>query len=175
MTTVQDLAPVPVANVVPKPARASARIARILVGIDFSDVSERALRRALDVAEQMSASVIVCHVLPIPAPMAETAALGLIPASLDMSESAAIAEKATLDLVARHEYGPVELTSVIRRGDAATEIAAAAREMNADLIVVGTQARTGVARILLGDVAQTVVRATNLPVMLLHDPLDDAS
>jgi nucleotide-binding universal stress UspA family protein len=173
MTTASDLGPIDVAS--KQPARESGRIARILVGVDFSDVSERALGRALDVAEQLGASVIVCHVVPIPLPMVETAALGLIPANLDMRESAAIAEKATLDLVARHDNGPVELTSVIRQGDAATEIAAAAREMNADLIVVGTQARTGVARILLGDVAQTVVRSTNLPVMLLHDPLDDAS
>jgi nucleotide-binding universal stress UspA family protein len=66
------------------------------------------------------------------------------------------------------------MTSVLRQGDTATEIASAARDVHADLVVVGTQARTGVSRILLGDLAQAVVRSTNLPVMLLHDPPDEA-
>ena len=99
----------------------------------------------------------------------------MVPATVDLREAADAAARAAGELIARYSTDRVKMTSVLRQGDAAAEIAAAARDANADLIVVGTQARTGVARVLLGDVAQTVVRSTNLPVMLLHDPLDSVS
>jgi nucleotide-binding universal stress UspA family protein len=162
-------------TIVPKsPARSPARISRILVGVDFSHVSECALRRGVDLAEQLGASLVVCHVLPLDAPIYDLP-LGMAAPTMSPEEATDIACRATEELVSRYASDNMELTSVVRRGDAATEIAAAARDANADLVIVGTRARTGVARILLGDVAELVVRSTNLPVMLLHDPLDDAS
>jgi nucleotide-binding universal stress UspA family protein len=163
-----------IASVASAPKTYRTGISRIIVGVDFSPVSERALSRAVDIAEQLGATIVACHVIPIPIPTLETAALGMVPTGLDLRQDPDRARKSIDDLMARFAHRPVEMSAVLRQGDAATEIAVAAREVHADLIVVGTQARTGVSRILLGDLAQAVVRSTNLPVMLLHDPLDEA-
>lgn len=62
----------------------------------------------------------------------------------------------------------VEAEVAIRAGDAAQEIVAAAHECRADLIAMGTHGRSGVSRVVLGSVAEAVVRRSPVPVMLVR-------
>jgi nucleotide-binding universal stress UspA family protein len=57
---------------------------------------------------------------------------------------------------------------VVRQGSAWREIDDVAREMRADLIVLGTHGRRGVARVILGSVAEKVVRTSPVPVLTVH-------
>jgi nucleotide-binding universal stress UspA family protein len=59
---------------------------------------------------------------------------------------------------------------VLRHGTPWTEIATVAREAKADLVVMGTHGRRGVARMLLGSVAERVVRTAPCPVLTVHGP-----
>jgi universal stress protein A len=60
------------------------------------------------------------------------------------------------------------VTTEVRRGRAATEILGTAREWNADLIVMGTHGRTGIAHVVMGSVAEKVVRLAPCPVLTLR-------
>jgi nucleotide-binding universal stress UspA family protein len=64
------------------------------------------------------------------------------------------------------------MTSLLREGNAADEIRTVADEMKADLIVIGTHGRRGIARALLGSTAENVIRTVKTPVLTIHGPRD---
>jgi nucleotide-binding universal stress UspA family protein len=68
------------------------RVSRILVGVDFSPVSERALARASDLAEQLGASIVACHVMPFPIQTIEGAAMGLVATGMDLRRNPELAQ-----------------------------------------------------------------------------------
>src|SRR5262249_52219519 len=70
----------------------------------------------------------------------------------------------------RSPYPEVPVEPRLAEGVAAAEILAAAREMNTDLIVMGTHGRTGLRRLLMGSVAEEVVRRASCPVLTMTTP-----
>jgi nucleotide-binding universal stress UspA family protein len=72
------------------------------------------------------------------------------------------------DVVARARAGSIGIDTLLREGSPALEIVGVADEIAADLIVMGTHGRRGVARALLGSVAEHVVRAGRAPVLTVH-------
>ena len=93
---------------------------------------------------------------------------GLIPPD-DVSERAMSVAEAALAAVAKRagERG-VHLIPVLREGSTTDEILSVSTELECDLIVVGTHGRRGIARALLGSIAETVIRASSLPVLAVH-------
>jgi nucleotide-binding universal stress UspA family protein len=138
---------------------------RILVPTDFTDVSNHALDWAIELAASVGASVTVMHSYAIPVVGFPDGALLPTPQlALGMSEAAAAALEAA---VAGRRGGAVPLDTVLREGEAWEEIVDVADEVDADLIVVGTHGRHGLARALLGSVAEHVVRTSHRPVLTL--------
>jgi nucleotide-binding universal stress UspA family protein len=138
-------------------------IKNILVPVDFGPACEDALNRATDLASAFGASITVLHVYELalfgPAAPAPTAAAP----GLEQ-----IARDSLRDLMSRHRVPGVDLAGVVREGEAWLEILAEARVGHADLIVMGTHGRTGIARALLGSVAERVVRHADVPVLTVH-------
>ncbi|MFI5303113.1 MAG: universal stress protein, partial [Polyangiales bacterium] len=64
----------------------------------------------------------------------------------------------------------VEVQVALRQGRAWSEIGAAAQELGADLVVMGTHGRKGADRALLGSVAEKVLRTASVPVLTVHGP-----
>jgi nucleotide-binding universal stress UspA family protein len=62
----------------------------------------------------------------------------------------------------------VRVQTAVRRGDPAVEIAAAAEELQADLVAMTTHGRSGLGRLLFGSVAEAVLRSTDLPVLMMR-------
>jgi len=144
---------------------------RILVPIDFTDLSAAALDWAIELAASVGASVTVMHSYAIP--MVGFPDGALIPSATAATGLGEAAQKALEEVVAkRRRPGGVPLESLLREGDAWEEIQHVADEMNADLIVIGTHGRHGLARALLGSVAERVIRTAHRPVLTLH--LDQA-
>jgi nucleotide-binding universal stress UspA family protein len=143
-------------------------IQTILHPTDFSDSSKSAYRVACALARDYGARLIVLHVAQPPVVIYDEAGR-LLPHRTDYRE-AAMRELAKLPL-------PGELVRVEHRlggGEAAAEILRVARESGADLIVVGTQGRTGLARVLIGSVAEDVLREAPCPVLTVRQPLPAA-
>jgi nucleotide-binding universal stress UspA family protein len=130
----------------------------ILVPTDFAPASDEALVFAQDLARKQGARIFLLHVvqapLAIPPPPAPEADLEL--------ERREMRARARLDLL-RKGLPPgsdYELT----RGDPTEAILAAATRIQPDLIVMATRGRTGLARALLGSVAESVLRRARCPV-----------
>jgi nucleotide-binding universal stress UspA family protein len=138
----------------------------ILVPVTFDEVSGAALAHALDLAAGSGAGVHLLHVVELLG-IVPPDALGLgAPELLAQTEEAA--REALDQLVLEHAGRGVPLWSALRVGDAAREIVAVARSLPADLVVMGTHGRRGVAHALLGSVAEKVVRTSEVPVLTVH-------
>jgi nucleotide-binding universal stress UspA family protein len=142
---------------------------RILVPTDFSPQSERALEMARRLASVVGGELILFHAF-VEAPLysegpfaaeriRDVYATGRVWVQ-DQLERRAVAARAT-GLVAR---------TLVRTGVAHLEIVAAAREEKAELIVIGTHGRSGVDRLLLGSVADRVIRLATCPVLAVREP-----
>ena len=143
-------------------------IRRILVPTDFSETSERALDYALDLAEKMNAAVTVMHAYEIPIVGFPD---GALVATADVASRIADVSRAALEATAKKRAGRVaKLATLLRDGVAYEEIRTVADEIDADLIVLGTHGRRGIARALLGSVAENVIRTTQRPVLTIHGP-----
>ncbi|MCA9528752.1 MAG: universal stress protein [Myxococcales bacterium] len=145
---------------------AMALIQRILCPTDFSDSSDAAIEYSLSLAETLGAEVHLLHVYPIPALMLPdggvTATAQLV---ARLSEHANDAMDAH---VARLTERGAKVTGHVTEGVAAQSILDAAEEIGADLIVMATHGRTGLAHLLVGSVTERVVRLSTIPVLTVR-------
>jgi nucleotide-binding universal stress UspA family protein len=98
---------------------------------------------------------------------------GAFVATADIATRMAEASRTGLEnVVARRKGSKTQVDGVLREGVAWEEINKLADEIDADLIVIGTHGRKGLARALLGSVAENVVRTATRPVLTIHGPRD---
>jgi nucleotide-binding universal stress UspA family protein len=140
----------------------------ILVPHDFGEPAEYALSFALDLAQKLGARVTVMHAYEIMPAMGSGEGIWM---SAEMLREIANAARTALDDIVKRSARPgLEVKSVLRQGPPWSEIDAAAKELNAELIVMATHGRHGLARALLGSVAEKVVRTAPCPVLTVHAP-----
>ena len=143
-------------------------ITRILVPTDFTETSDRALDYAIALAEKVGAKVTVMHAYEIPIVGFPD---GALIATADVATRIANVSQEALDaLVKRRAVGGVTFDAILRDGVAYEEIGKVADEIGADLIIIGTHGRRGIARALLGSVAENVIRTSTRPVLTIHGP-----
>lgn len=143
-----------------------ASLQRILVGTDFTETSDRAIDWAIELAAKLGSAVTILHAYEIPAisfPDGGLIATAQVAATLSNTASAAL-EKT----VESYSGRGVPVDGMLREGEPAAEITAAADQVDADIIVIGTHGRRGIARALLGSVAERVIRTAHKPVMSVH-------
>lgn len=138
-------------------------IRQILVPIDFSETSLKALQYAVAFARQFAARLTLLHVVEIPvyAESPYAAPLGYeelkaVKKELEAIRSAKIPEEI-----------PVEVT--VRQNAAFEGIIEVARECSADLIITATHGRTGLTHLLLGSTAEHLVRRAPCPVLVVRE------
>lgn len=142
---------------------------QILVPTDLSLHAEAAFEYACELAQKLDATVHLVNVIGIPA--LGVPELGVAVTSTMIDSMIAENQKGLDALVARRPEG-VQLGDVLMKtGDARDMIDEAAREVSADLIVMGTHGRRGVSRALLGSIAESVVRTAPCPVLTIR-PID---
>ena len=144
----------------------SGTFAHILVPTDFSPQSDAALACAKELARQCGARLSLLHVITDPRATGLWAPDVYVPASREMQ--ATFLREATARLenaVSAEERAFFHVLLDARIGPAAECIRDFAREHDVDLIVMGTHGRTGLAHLLLGSVAERVLRSAPCPVM----------
>jgi len=142
---------------------------RILVTLDGSDISERALEPAFHVAQKFGASITLLRVLTVER---VAAAAGAGPqyfelAGLHEQHDRSEAEAYLRALRRLWEATGVPITTRVAVGAPPEMILAAASDGQADLIVMSTHGRSGISRFLYGSVAEAVLRGTELPLLLV--------
>jgi nucleotide-binding universal stress UspA family protein len=132
----------------------------VLVGIDFSEHSKDVLRAAVDIAAPTGSEIHLVHVLP-------SEILGASRADRELRFATELDRaRQELDRLAIGIQGSIKrVAGHLRVGAPDVEIAQAASDIGADLIVVGTHTRFGLDRIVLGSVAASLVRNAPCPVL----------
>lgn len=142
----------------------------IVVPTDLSDYSLRALPYAVGLAERFNAKLRVIHVHEPVTPISDAAwtAFDVAAADADLERDA----RAALEKLVREHVPPgVAADAIVVRGAGVESIVKYARDENADLLVMCTHGRTGLAHVLMGSTAEAVVRRAPCPVLTLRQPL----
>ncbi|HVY71004.1 MAG TPA: universal stress protein [Verrucomicrobiae bacterium] len=152
----------------PDPAQTPwiVKIKTILVPVDFSAESEKAIAYAVPFARQFGARIVLLHVVePVAFPDFEAA----FPLVMENDKIMA-ACKRHLERVARDLRIPPRLVErvLVRHGRSFNEIADAARTLKVDLIIISTHGRTGFKRALVGSTTERVVRHAPCPVLVVR-------
>jgi nucleotide-binding universal stress UspA family protein len=142
------------------------QIRTILHPTDFSKQSEFAFRMACSLAKDYGAEMHVLHVMPPPHVGYIEGPMPIAPESLE--------DELRQKLNRLHaEDNTVRVLHRLVEGEPVDEILHMAKQTGCDLIVMGTHGRTGVGRVLLGSVAEGVVRKAPCPVLTIKNPLSE--
>jgi len=143
----------------------------ILVPTDLSEGAEQALDYACELARTVGARIHLLTVIGIPALGVPELGLAVTTTVIDQL---VVESQAAIDRLARTRCNAPVGEVLVRSGDARDVINQTASELNIDLIVMGTHGRRGIARALLGSVAETVVRTAPCAVLTVRlRELDD--
>jgi nucleotide-binding universal stress UspA family protein len=139
----------------------------ILAPTDFSDYSKKAVASALELAKKFGARLTILHVVePPPYPIE-----GFVPSSVSASFLEDLERQATQDLarvVPEAEASGVEVRRVVIVGTPYRQIIDTAEAEQVDLIVMATAGRTGFSHLVLGSIAERVVRTATCPVLTIR-------
>jgi universal stress protein A len=145
-------------------------IHRILVPLDFSPASDRALAYAAALAEEFGAPLFLLHVIEdrlMTGPWPSEVYLGELPKLRDDLIKDA-ERRMRLSLEALEKDGLTATGEVLIGGPSHVIIEQAAA-INADLLVMGTHGRTGITHLLIGSVAERVIRHAPCPVFIVRE------
>jgi universal stress protein A len=148
-------------------SRAARLVKRILVPIDFSDCSLRALEYAMGLAQQLGAVVTLLHVVE-PAMHADNylaASSAFDQPTQNLLEDGRERLRAVATKHLGHRGGSEVL---VRVGRAPSEILDTAQALGADMVVLGTHGHTGLKHVLLGSTAERVLRQSSCPVLTVR-------
>jgi nucleotide-binding universal stress UspA family protein len=146
------------------------QVKTILVPSDFSEYAEYAFTWALEMAEKWGAKVIVMNAAPMFSHLAYPESVYMLDLAKMEAEIIADAEKKLQEFIAKKGTSAVTVETRAVLGDPFWEICKAAEHDHADLIVMGSHGRTGLAHVLLGSVAERVVRHAPCPVLVARQP-----
>ena len=141
------------------------KLRRILVPVDFSGCSKKALQYAIPFARQFEASLVLLHVVQpyIPVPEMTTVDTSMVEAGMRESGAKALAR------LKKSIGDKVSVETALRVGSPHFEISKAVPELNIDIIILSTHGRTGLAHVFMGSVAERVVRHASCPVLVVRE------
>ena len=145
-------------------------LSTIILGCDLSEGSDQALGRAIAIAKQHGARLILCHAQADDAPIKDVdnailSQLGEVSAAIRAAEAIQIADR-----MEQVRAAGLHADVISRVGPPGEVIANAANDAEADLIVVGTHGRTGLSRFLIGSVAADTIRLAVCDVLVCRGP-----
>jgi universal stress protein A len=138
---------------------------KILVPIDFSECSEKALLYARGFAKQFGARIVLLHVVELSYSYADMAVFDYASLEKDLRQAAEVRLK---NLAKGVEKDGTAVAVEIRLVRPARAVAEIAKELGTDLIVISTHGYTGLKHALLGSTAETIVRHAPCPVLVVR-------
>jgi nucleotide-binding universal stress UspA family protein len=147
-------------------------VTRVLVPIDFSPSSRAALEYGTFLAGKLGAELTVLHVWEPPGYVGPDT-LALLPVAAGQpgwDQTRAEVMREVERFLGKASARPTDLRVRVEAGEPSDAILLAAKDGGADLIVMGTHGRTGLSRLLIGSVAEAVLRRATCPVLTIRVP-----
>jgi nucleotide-binding universal stress UspA family protein len=148
-------------------------IRHILAPTDFSDYSKKAISDAFELARTFGAKLSLLHVIePPPYPIE-----GFAPSAVGADLLGDLEQQASTELaqvLPDAQEATVEVTRAVAIGSPSQKIVETAEAEHVDLIVMATHGRTGLSHLLIGSVAERVVRTAPCPVLTIRPPAEQA-
>lgn len=145
------------------------KIKKVLVSTDFSAAAASAIPYAVSLAQEYEGEVHIVHVVEDSLYYAQFVYEGAPFDPTVLIEGLVEDRKKKLTEVLKDIPKNVKCRTHLRRGVVATEIMAAAKETDADLVVIATHGRTGFSHLIFGSVAERVVRECPCPVLTVRE------
>lgn len=147
----------------------------VLIALDYNPTAQKVAEQGHSLAKSLDAKVILLHVINDPIYYASTEYspitgfndyTGLSPIHLENVEGLIHASQHFLEKTKRHLKNTA-IQTVVKEGDTATSILQAAKELHADIIVLGSHSRKWLENIVLGSVARDVLNQTQKPLFIV--------
>ena len=145
---------------------------RILVPTDFSNYADNALRQAVDIAKQYHAKIFLLHVIGdhIRQCIEDYCLSDAVVKEIEQDSMMASIDNLKKEINRlSDDSSDIEISSYVKRGVPSEEVLREQEEKDIDLIVMASHGRTGISRILIGSVAEKVMRGAKCPVMLVRN------
>lgn len=136
---------------------------KILFAVDNSKYSLHAVKKGMELADQLNAEVALVTVVD------PTATIGNAEAGVyseELWDNFMDDARQVLNLI-EETYPHRKIEKFVRTGNPIFEVVNAANEWNADLIVTGTHGRSGLSHLLMGSVAESILKNTDVPVLMI--------
>jgi nucleotide-binding universal stress UspA family protein len=146
-------------------------IRNVVIATDFSECSDAALAYAREICRTFGAQLHPLHVVETLAAPDVAGMGGYVAAMPTLQHELEEAARKQLDeRLTEEDRGPLQAEAVVRTGDGpARAIIEFAGETRADLIVLGTHGRRGLSHLVMGSVAERVVRTATCPVLTVRE------
>ena len=139
---------------------------RVLVPLDGARLAEGILPFIIQIAGPLALEVVLVYVVrPIGPPATEETSRFTV---YDPAAKVSEAREYLAPIAAGLQQQGIRVTCDVRRGEPVAEIVAAARETGADIIAMTTHGRSGFSRLVLGSVAEAVLRQADVPVLMMR-------
>ncbi|MBV5304918.1 MAG: universal stress protein [Chlorobium sp.] len=139
------------------------KIHTILCPVDFSDASRKAVQYAKEFASSMGSVVHLLNVVE-PRPMAVDITLNYVPLEEDFEQAA---EEDLQIIVQEFQLAGLKVESSIEIGNPSDVILDKSQDLDVNLLIMGSHGKKGLSRLIMGSVAETVVRKANCPVLIV--------
>jgi nucleotide-binding universal stress UspA family protein len=155
---------------------------KVLIALDYDPTAQKIAEEGFLLATQMSAEVILMHVVSDPV---NYAALSYSPImgftgyegegymQMEMSDGLKKASEHFL-AKAKHHLGDTNIKTLVTEGDFASAILQAAKDVQADIIIMGTHSKKWLEKIVMGSVAESVLRQTTVPLFIIPTKEQDS-
>ncbi len=139
---------------------------KILCPVDFSDTSMNAANNAINFSMEIKAEITFIHIIDIQAlqNIGDLSGGGINDINLLIEEEKPVLSK----LKDECDKKGIKVKTVLTHGEPVNVILETIKEGGHDLIIMGTHGKTGLTRLVLGSIAENVVRKSDIPVLLYH-------
>jgi len=150
-------------------------ISKVLIALDYNPTAQKVAEVGFSMAKSMNAEVILLHVITDPvfystsgySPiMGFNGYIDMSPMQLDSVDGLKNASLQYLDKSKQH-LGDKTIQTIVKEGDFADSILETARELHADIIVVGSHSRKWLENILMGSVTEKVLHNSKIPLLIV--------
>lgn len=151
------------------------KMKKVLIALDYNPTAQKVAEEGFSIAKSMNAEVILLHVISDPVYYSSTEYSPIMgftgyndmgTLQLDSVDDLKKASQHFLDKSVQH-LGDKAILTLIKEGDFAESILAAAKEVHADIIVLGSHSRKWLENILIGSVTEKVLRHTSIPLLIV--------